>query len=463
MKQRDVLSELKSATRSLLKSPIHHCKASLVRTNYKKHLLSATIAGATVLASPLALSQNNSDWNITTALLYYTEEGRVTAIEPNIAAYKQFENDKKLSLLFSYDTLSGSSPTGAVPTSKVDTFSRPSGGNTFVVEAGEFPLDDTFQDTRVALSANWAQPLKNNLLGNIGSGFSNEHDYFSFNVNGGITREYNKKTTSVSLNIALAFDTISPVGGVPIFGSCLLNTSTNYGCTETSVEQTRSAKSKSKQVADLVLSFSHILSPTTLLQSSLSISSSDGYQTDPYKVISIIDSDNSFGTGVGFIERNVYEKRPEQRTKQAFFARVKSWFFEGRVLDAHYRYLTDDWGLKSSTVDLALRIPYPDYFVQPKIRYYRQNAIDHYATYLVDVDVTELPAFYTADQRQGQYVAMTLGIEFGVQLKNDREIKVSLERYKQVFSVPRSNIGQLSDQNLAPDLEAIIMRIYYDL
>ena len=55
------------------------------------------------------------DWDISAALLFYNEsDHRVQAIEPIIQAKKYIATDETLTLKFTYDSLTGTSPTGAV-------------------------------------------------------------------------------------------------------------------------------------------------------------------------------------------------------------------------------------------------------------------------------------------------------------------------------------------------------------
>ena len=59
-------------------------------------------------------------------------------------------------------------------------------------------LDDTFRDTRVALSANWQMPLGRLYQFNVGGSFSKEFDYLHAGINVRIARDINNRNTTFS-------------------------------------------------------------------------------------------------------------------------------------------------------------------------------------------------------------------------------------------------------------------------
>lgn len=92
-------------------------------------------------------------------LLYYDEsDGRVQDVSAAIAAQRDFDDDRKLGLSLTADTLTGASASGAIALDRAQTFTSPSGKAVYTVPAGETPLDDTFKDVRFALNVNGSQP-----------------------------------------------------------------------------------------------------------------------------------------------------------------------------------------------------------------------------------------------------------------------------------------------------------------
>ena len=127
----------------------------------------ASIAGALAAATVTLLgshlpeavqAQEDPSWDFNTALLYYGEDNdRVQDLSISAIARRTYVDDRLLTLGLVVDGLTSASPNGALPQQFAQTFTQPSGKNIFVTPANELPIDDTFRDTRVALTANWQQ------------------------------------------------------------------------------------------------------------------------------------------------------------------------------------------------------------------------------------------------------------------------------------------------------------------
>ena len=111
------------------------------------------------------------------SLLYYTETDRVSAIEAIIDGSYFLNNRDTIGFRLTFDSLTGASANGAVPTDRAQTFTRPSGNGDYTTAANETPLDDTFLDTRYALALTWDRKWDGNWQSIIGTAFSNEYDY----------------------------------------------------------------------------------------------------------------------------------------------------------------------------------------------------------------------------------------------------------------------------------------------
>src|ERR1700676_1191941 len=66
------------------------------------------------------------DWSVDSALAYYHENGRIQAIEPVVAVAKIFADGQSLDFNATFDSLSGSSPNGALTSHLARTFASPS-------------------------------------------------------------------------------------------------------------------------------------------------------------------------------------------------------------------------------------------------------------------------------------------------------------------------------------------------
>lgn len=192
-------------------------RAPRIPDNIAQGLAAATctLLGTTV-ALPVA-AEEEPQWEFDTALLHYGEsDDRVRDLSLNVLARRLFADDKVLSLGLVYDSLTGASPSGAIPQDEAQTFTRPSGNAVNSGAPGELPLDDTFLDTRYALTVGWQQPIGRLYTGSAGISFSTEHDYTHTGLNLGIARDFNKRNTTVSLGAAIARDELDPEGGAPL-------------------------------------------------------------------------------------------------------------------------------------------------------------------------------------------------------------------------------------------------------
>ena len=427
-------------------------------------LATATCALLGTGAPSAVLAQDIGQWQVDTAGLYYSESGRVSDLSFNVLARTQPFEDRYLNLTFSFDSLSGASPNGAAPSASAQTFPRPitltrtsgggtvqSGGGAFTVAPGELPLDNSFQDTRYAGSANWQRPLGRLGIVDFGGGVSVEQDYLHLGLDTHVAHDFNDRNTTLSGGLAWSDDKVEPIGGVPVPFSAL-ERSSGLGWAETS---------KPKQVLDLLVGVTPVLSRHTIAQLNYSRSQSDGYMTDPYKIVSVVDAvtgDLVPGADPG-IGLYLYENRPSSRTKDSLFGMLKH-DFGGNVLEASYRLMSDDWGIDSHTLDMHFRWRFSaDKFLEPHVRFYSQTAASFYHTVLFDGQ--PIPQYATADYRLGEMNAVTLGFEFGAKTSGG-QFSARLEVYRQTAKPsPDALVGSLRGLDLTPDMTAVIGQITY--
>ena len=113
---------------------------------------------------------------------------------------------------------------------------------------------------------------------------------------------------------------------------------------------------QAKDVTDFLIGVTQVLNRHTIVQFNYSLSQSDGYLTDPYKVLSVVDP----VTGNPVPARRAAAlplsvREPPRRSRQAECVALVKRDFDGDVLDASYRYMTDDWGVDSHTLELRYR------------------------------------------------------------------------------------------------------------
>ena len=157
--------------------------------------------------------------------------------------------------------------------------------------------------------------------------------------------------------------------------------------------------------------------------------------------------------------RYVYENRPDDRTRHALYARWSHQFTQD-VLHLSYRYYTDDWGIDSHTVDAKYRWELGSRsYLEPHLRYYTQSAADFYNTSLIDGESVQ---YASADYRLGDLTTTTIGLKYGYALSNKSELGLRIESITQSID-PSRVIGNQSQQDLTPDIEAMMIQASYIL
>jgi hypothetical protein len=427
----------------------------------KRGSVAASLATATCsllgnTATEPVQAQEEADWNFNTALLYYGEgDGRVDDLSLNVLAERRFVDDRSLSLTLAVDTLTGATPIGAIPFGGPQTFTTPSGLRTHTTPAETIPLDPSFLDTRSAISANWEQPLGRLYTMNAGVSASFEYDYNHFGANFGLSRDFNKKNTNVSLGLAFSRDDLSPVGGAPVPFALMLDVG----------DFSNKTGDESKDVVDLVLGLTQVISRNLLVKLNYSFSESSGYLNDPYKLLSLVDAVTGdpvprLPGADGPLHEYRFENRPDSRTKHSLYGQGK-YYMSGKVLDLSYRFMTDDWGIDSHTADLRYRWPIGESsFVEPHFRFYSQTHADFYRVSLVDG--LPLPSYASADYRLGKFDALTFGLKYGWKFASGHEMSARIEYYTQDGNAPQNQLtGNQLTRDVYPDLDAIIVQFSY--
>jgi len=384
---------------------------------------------------------------VQSAALFYSEPSRVTAFEAIVEGREDFGNGRIGSLKFVLDALTGASASGAVPSRFVQTYTRPSGAGSYAVAPGDTPLDDTFRDTRAALHGSFSLPVDRLTTASGGLVTSIEHDYLSLGGNLSLSRDFNKRNTTLDVGVSYSYDTIFPEGGRPIAFASMA---------PAGQPQARLPGDGHKHVVDLVAGVVQVLNRSTIAQVNYTLSHLNGYQTDPYKILSLVDA--STGDPVD----QLYESRPTARTKHVFFGQMKH-HLPRDLVDASYRFMTDDWNVRSHTVDLNYRFMAQSHrYLQPHLRFYHQSAADFYRRWLTSGQ--SVPQHATADYRLGAFTGWTVGGHYGQVLSANQTLVVRVEYYWQSGdSSPPGAPGALANFDLFPTVGAWIVNVGYTI
>jgi hypothetical protein len=426
--------------------------------NIKKEL---GIATCTLLqAHGVSVHAADSEWDIDTAVLFYSEsDDRVQAFEPAVYAGRNLGDEGgRIDLRLVVDVLTGATPNGAHASSVTQTFTTPSGTGTYTAQPGETPLDDSFKDTRVAVGVDWTLPFNRLSRIKLGLNGSTEYDYTSLGVSATYLQDFNNRNTTLSAGLAYNNDTITPVGGVPTALNPML----------TPGQTLRDGADDTKTVTDFILGITQNISRKTLVQLNYSLGMSDGYLTDPYKIVTVVDPVTGLPDNSALLNVNanalpyVYEKRPDSRQINSVFFRTVHHLTRD-VINFSYRYFWDDWGITSNTFDLKYRYEIGRGYLQPEVRYYLQDAADFYRHNLVqgtDVDANGnvLLDHVSSDYRLAELTTTTLSLKYGYALGENSELSIRGGLMNQSV-----NDGDVPAGEETPDLDAIILNAGYSL
>ena len=459
-----------------LTSPVAHRVRKLGRVAAGISMLSANLIGASA-----ALAQDDTDetpqvvvhdlmkepapgpdtYVYDTSVLFYKEAGsRVQAIEPVFNVQNFLANGNVISGNFTFDSLTGATPNGATPSASGQTFNSivrqkttstqitstsASGGGTvttipgtayaqssYSVPGHTLPLA-SFHDHRFAGNGGFSWLTNPDTRLNVGIGASIERDYTSVTGNFGIARDFNQKNTTLSFSVNLEEDISRPFNGTPApFQN--LNSQISGG-------------NDSKATYGVLAGISQTLTRFWITQVNINLSSSKGYQADPYRVLSVVDSES--GAPLDYL----FENRPRTRTRESVYWGNKL-ALGPTVADVSVRYYHDTWGVNSLTAEVSEQIPLGStLYIKPIYRYYHQTAANFFTYYLVSGSA--LPNYASSDSRLSRFNASTIGGKIGVRVFGTGELYIEGESYRQTGPHTIANaVGQLSGLDLFSGVRA---------
>ncbi len=207
-------------------------------------------------------------------------------------------------------------------------------------------------------------------------GASRENDYKSNFVGGETSIDFNNKNTALNIGSSYTSNDVIPnqLGAItPRVGGTNSNWQFMGGITQ-------------------------IINPTSLAQFAVTYFLDSGFLNDPYKP----------------------DYLPNKRIGWSFSGKYLHYIssFHEAGLNLEYRYYTDDWGVKSSTMKTSLRMDLVNgWGLEPGIRYYSQTGTKYY-NLLTPPNVTPDSTFiyYTSDYRFASYGQLSGLLEVNKQL-----------------------------------------------
>jgi hypothetical protein len=373
---------------------------------------------------------------------FYSETDRVSVTKGIIDLSGTLTEGNNIDMMVVFDTMTGSTPTGAVENSTVQTQTGVSGSGGFDSSGAPTSLA-SFDDTRLAVKFDWEHENSSRFRTTYGGSSSVEKDYTSLGYNFGMALDSANKMTTYAFGLAGSFDTIAQTGGVTPEPLGDVTNSNTFGEGE-------------RNSYELLLGMTNILSPRTLWQNNITYSVSDGYHSDPYKVISVVGNEQdrqalidsalaeeaaSQGIPVADLPAEdvaritanfddfeveftrLYESRPDKRRRTAWYSNLVSRITDSQTLHLSYRYYVDDWEIKSHTLDYrhTIKMGGGSWYIEPQLRAYQQTAAEFFQRSLIRGE--PLPEFASADNRMDEVIGATVAIKFGKPVGENGEVR----------------------------------------
>ena len=308
----------------------------------------------------------------------------------------EVELNDETSFRFQYlnDAISGASPTGALPGGL-----QPFLSNVDDVREGLLgAISRQFGDHRVELELSRSE----------------ENDYISSGVALSDVIELNQKNTTLTFGVNYLDDDVA----------------------------VRGRGDQRKETHDLFAGVSQIIDKNTVVSCNLTLGYSDGYLSDPYKVIQrteIVSFPDGLGGTIFIPVDNIYpENRPDSRFRQVLQFEGRHYFEAAdAALDAVLRFSNDDFGVLSQTLQIEWRQQVGEKLqLVPFFRYYHQSAADFFVRSLDGLPIGTPPANpdgsglnYSADYRLSSFDAVSVGLRARFRFNEVFSANATYERY----------------------------------
>lgn len=420
------------------------------------------VATCSLLSTQAGAEAIENEWELDASFATYNESDDRVSVEKFVVDVSGNISERdNVDLKVVFDTMTGSTPTGSVERSNVVSVTGTSGSGGFTA-SGEATALAPFDDNRLAVNINWEHEESPTARITYGANISVESDYVSLGGSYAWALDSQDKLTTYAFGVAFSHDEISQSGGET--PDPLADVSSNpefFGRGE-------------RNSYELMAGITRVINHRMLWQNNLWFSVSDGYHTDPYKVISVIANEEDLqqladqalediglqigltleqmkaqenvvinaGTPEettinvpqlveGFLNQQIeftrlYESRPDKRKRQVFRSELVYGVSDAHTMHVSYRYYNDDWDIDAHTIDYRHRFKFSNgQFIEPHIRYYKQSAAEFFAPALLREQ--PLPQYASADARLDETRGLTLGVNFGKPVGYTGSVRARLE------------------------------------
>ncbi len=331
------------------------------------------------------------------------------------------------------------------------------------------------RETRMALDFNLRQQWDNAAM-NFGAGVSSEPDYLSRFAAGGGQWDFNQKLTSVNFGLSYTASSNKAIldhDAAPyIFNACG-NATCNFVSSVSRIETESNGNHilyGDRHDGAATIGLTQILNQNAQVQTNLAYTRSQGYLTNPYKVVEVafIDPAQQFlspSPDALFVTVNsMLDNRPDLRNQWLWNIRYAQYIESTDAgLHLNYSYFGDDWGIHAHTLEFQWAQPVGDgWTLTPMLRYYTQSAAYFYTPYLVTAqgehtttvdpvtgkpvsvpfDLSKLPTYYSSDYRLSGYGALGGGLTITKQFSKGVTFYLGGEYYKHAGGLKAGGGGE---------------------
>lgn len=293
-----------------------------------------------ITAIAIASINANAEDYVNVQVLHYSEnDSRVSVLAPSIEVNKEFGTDYTLNVDIVADSVSGASPTYYDTTSGASAYSR---STTATPKKGNIK----FEEQRTAVGANLTTRMENRDELQTGLNFSAEHDFYSGELSGSYLHYLD-----TSKNQSVSF------GGSYQNNQILVKTDASSGASQ----------KMTNSVYNLQVGFSQVLNASSVANIGLFYTNESGYLSSPY---------HNIVRNLTTIEA---EKKPDAKTGYGIKLGYQKAINESLSSQINYKYYSDDWDIKSHTLDsLFYYEPSGKVTLGGGFRYYTQTKANFY-------------------------------------------------------------------------------------
>lgn len=406
----------------------------MAATKYKKGVSQQlALATCTLLSHQAGAEAIENEWVFDSSFASYKEGDDRVSVEKFVANVGgNISETDNVDMQVVFDTMTGATPTGAVETSNVVSVTGTSGAGGFTA-GGQATALAPFDDTRLAVDFGWESEHSRTFRSTFGAAVSVESDYTSMGASFDLAKDTEDKLMTFATGLSFSHDTISQTGGqtpAPL----------------SNVNEQSMLDEGERNSFELMFGLTNVLGRRTVWQNNVWFGYSDGYHTDPYKVVSVANEDD-----VEF--ERLYESRPGDRQRNVYYSKLVHRVAEAQTMHLSYRYYSDDWEVKSHTIDLKYRFDLTGgQYIEPQLRGYSQTGAEFF-TRAIAVDEFQdgnLPEFATADNRLDDSTGATVGLKFGKPVGENGEARVRI-----------SGIAWRAENAVIADTDAVLLQLNF--